>query len=258
MTRLYSFSGLSCGYDGSPVIHGISGGMSKGEVTALIGPNGCGKSTLLRALAGLMDYSGELKLDGRDVRAIKRRDFALIAGIVPQQTVLSEQFSVYDVIAMGRLPRRGLLDRVNSADEKAVVEAAERTGIADLLCRGARGLSGGEKQRVFVAMVLAQNPNVYLMDEPTSALDPAQSIKIFNLMRELADSGKTVVAALHDVNMAVRFADRCILMRGGRILSDAPSAEIDGNVLERLYDVSFDNYISEKGDNAWLPLKNCL
>ncbi|MEG1800153.1 MAG: ABC transporter ATP-binding protein, partial [Synergistaceae bacterium] len=186
---MITFSNLTCGYGKKPVLNNISGQIEEGKLTSLIGPNGSGKSTFIRAIAGFGHYAGNLKIRGREANSIKRRDFGKIIGIVPQQTDIASSFSVYEIIELGRLPYRDLVSGTSAEDEKIIVGAAERTGISNLLCRCASELSGGEKQRVLFSMVLAQNPDIFLLDEPTSALDPNQSVRIFSILRELADAG---------------------------------------------------------------------
>ncbi len=253
---MIEFSSLSCGYSGKNILKNISGAIEHGCLTSLIGPNGSGKSTMIRILAGFGSYEGSLSLNGREVRSIKRREFGQLLGLVPQQINIAAAFSVYDVIALGRLPYHDLFSRLSTDDEKIILEAAERTGISHLLCRCATELSGGERQRVLFSMVLAQNPDVYLLDEPTSALDPNQSIRIFTILRELADAGKTVVVAAHDINMSIPYSDRYISLQEGKITSEGEASDVDQSVLNPLYKTSFVPYTSDGGDIAWHPQRS--
>lgn len=254
MICMFSAEALSSGYGGTPMLRGLSFQVEKGSVTALIGPNGSGKSTLLRVLGGIKDYSGAAALDGREIKKITRAEFGRMVGFVPQHNKISLPYSVYEVIAMGRLPYCGIFGRMTGADDAAVLEAAELAGVARLLFRRADELSGGEQQRVSFATALAQKPDVFLLDEPTSALDPNQSSRLFSILRALARAGKTVIVAAHDLNSSLPFSDRFIALRGGEIAAQGRAAELDGAVLEWLYGIKFIKYTSDRGGCAWHPL----
>jgi iron complex transport system ATP-binding protein len=254
------FSGLEVSYGGTPVLRECSGTVRPKTLTALIGPNGSGKSTLLRTFAGLLPYKGNLTLgpEGREISRTPRRDLGRLVGVVPQQVRPSAPFTVYDAVALGRLPFPGA---PGPEEDRAVLDAAARLDLEHLLFRDVTRLSAGEAQRVLLATVLVQDPPVLLLDEPSSALDPRQTARVFALLRQLAESGKTVVAAVHDVNLAVAYADVFLALKkpmGGCGREDsgfpwtAPVKELDGEVLERLYDTPFDAYFSGKGaDKAW-------
>ena len=245
------FSKLDVGYGDGLVLSGLEGTVRPGTLTALIGSNGSGKSTLLRAFAGLLPYGGSLALGGSKLRDIPRRELGRLVGVVPQHTKMTAQFTVYEAVGLGRLPHQGFAGKPSETDERMIMEAVTRTELDYLLLRDITRLSGGESQRVSVATVLAQNPPVMLLDEPSSAQDPRHTARVFRLLRELADAGKTVVVAAHDVNLAAGFADFFFAMKNGKILFDAPIGELDEYVLERIYDVPFEPYISEKGEKAW-------
>lgn len=255
MTPVFTFSNLKCCYGKKTVLKNISSSIYEGTLTSLIGPNGSGKSTMLRTLAGLQKYDGVLKLNGRDLKTLPRRDFGHTVGIVPQQMNLKTPFSVYEVIALGRLPYQSFFAPSNT-DDDIIADSAERADVAHLLCRRVTELSGGEKQRVLFAMVMAQNPDVYLLDEPTSALDPSSSIRIFSILKELTEEGKSVIVAAHDINMSIPFSNRYISLRGGEIIAEGEASSLDENILNELYETSFVQYTSDGGDTAWHP-KRC-
>ncbi|MCR5347758.1 MAG: ABC transporter ATP-binding protein [Fretibacterium sp.] len=250
---------LTSGYGDRTILRGIDADIPAGCLTSLIGPNGSGKSTLLRALAGLQPYGGMLKLAGpggeREVCGISRREFALLAGVVPQGFHPSYPFSVWEVIGMGRLPCRGLLGgQFTREDDERIVAAARRVGVEELLSRPITALSGGEAQRVLIACVLAQDPPIFLLDEPTSALDPNQAARVFGLLRELAEEGRTVVAVVHDINASLAFSGHYLALREGRLIARGPMRELNGNVLQSLYGTPFLPYRSERGDVMWRAL----
>ncbi|OUO94450.1 ABC transporter ATP-binding protein [Cloacibacillus sp. An23] len=253
MNGSFVLDSVSCGYGGKKVLDGFSAEIRGGALTALIGPNGSGKSTLLKLLGGIAGYVGSAALDGRELRSMSRAEFGRAVGFVPQQTKITTPFTVYEVIAMGRLPYCGLFSKLSGEDDAAVLRAAERAGVSHLLFRRASELSGGEQQRVCVAVALAQEPEVFLLDEPTSALDPNQSVRIFSIMRALASEGRTVVVAAHDINGAIPFSDRFIALRGGGLAAQGEASELDENILAPLYGIEFKKYVSEEGGRAWHP-----
>ncbi len=253
MSGAFVLDSVSCGYGGKDILSGFSASVERGALTALIGPNGSGKSTLLKLLGGIVGYRGSAELEGRELRAMSRAEFGRAVGFVPQQTKISSPFTVYEVIAMGRLPYCGLFSKLNAEDDAAVLDAAESAGVSHLLFRRASELSGGEQQRVYIAVALAQNPDIFLLDEPTSALDPNQSVRIFSILRELASRGKTVVVAAHDLNAAIPFSDSYIALRGGALASQGAASELDEKVLGPLYGIEFKKYTSEEGGRAWHP-----
>ncbi|MGN0838177.1 MAG: ABC transporter ATP-binding protein [Pyramidobacter sp.] len=248
-----SFRKLSVSYNGIPALKGISGAFLPGRVTALIGPNGSGKSTLLKALSGLLHYSGSAVLARREIRDFSRQELGRLLGIMAQRGAAKAAFTVYDVISFGRLPYQKLLTPATPEDEKMIYGAAEQLGVTTLLTRPVTELSGGEQQRVMLAMIAAQNPQVLLLDEPTSAMDPYQAVRAFRLMRRWAESGKTVIAAVHDINSALASADDYYAVRDGTAVSSGRACDISGPVLQALYDTPFAAYISSKGGKAWHP-----
>ena len=247
------FSGLEVSYGSRSVLREISGVFRPGTLTALIGPNGSGKSTLLRTCAGLLPYWGSLRLGDEEVTVFSRREISRLVGVVPQQVRMTASFTVFDAVSLGHLPHQGLTASggFSPEEERQVRDAAVLTDIEDLLLRHVSRLSGGETQQVLLATVLVQNTPVLLLDEPTSALDPRRTIRVFSLLRTLAAKGRTVVAAVHDVNLAVAFADRFLALKGGRAIFEASVAELGAEVLEKLYETPFRSYISEKGEIAW-------
>ena len=254
MASTFRFEALSASYGERLVLDGLHGEIPSGAMTTLIGPNGSGKSTLLRVLAGLQSYRGTLTLDGREARSLSRREFGRRVGVMPQQFRTAYPFSVWEVIEMGRLPYRGLFAQGSAEDEGRIVAAAERVGIASLLPRRVTELSGGEAQRVLLASVLAQNPPILLLDEPTSALDPNQAARVFSVLRSLAQEGKTVVVAVHDLNAALPFSDAFMALRDGQLMAHGPVEALDGAVLEALYGAPFLLCRSERGDVLWRAL----
>lgn len=248
-----SFSNLSVSYGDAAALKELSGTFHPGRVTALIGPNGSGKSTLLKALAGLLPYDGSALLGTRELKKFPRRQLGRLLGVTAQRLSAKAAFTVFEVIGFGRIPYRPLLGRLSGEDRELIATAAELLDVTGLLARPVTELSGGELQRVFLAVIAAQDPPVLLLDEPTSAMDPRQATHAFRLMRKWAKAGKTVVAAVHDINTALRCADCYFALKDGRCISSGAVSAMNSSVLYALYDTPFSAYISSEGDQAWLP-----
>ena len=245
------FRELEVAYGAALILRGVSASIRPGALTALIGSNGSGKSTLLRTLAGLLPYKGLLTLNEQELSSVPRRELGKRVGVVPQQARMAAPFTVYEAVSLGRLPYRGLTSELSDEDDKRIQDAVVLAGVEHLLFREANRLSGGETQQVLLATVLAQNPPVLLLDEPTSALDPRRTIRTFALLRRLAAEGRTVIAAVHDVNLAVAFADDFLALKDGELLFGGSAAQLDGKMLEELYETPFMSYASEEGGIAW-------
>lgn len=199
-----------------------------GRVTVIVGANACGKSTLLRALARLLrPRSGTVLLDGADLHRLPTKEVATRLGILPQTPIAPDAITVADLVARGRYPHQGWFRRWTSEDEAALVQALEHTSTLDLADRHVDELSGGQRQRVWIAMAIAQDTEILLLDEPTTFLDLAHQIDVMDLVRQLNRSeGRTVVAVLHDLNQAFRYADHVIAMRDGAVLAQGPPDEL--------------------------------
>jgi len=221
--------GLSLSYHPEhPVISDLSVHVPPGEVTMIVGPNACGKSTLLRALSRVLaPDSGQVLLDGEDIATLRPKSFARRVGMLAQSSIAPAGITVHELVARGRYPHQSLLHQWSARDDEAVTAALERTHVTDLARRRVAALSGGQRQRVWIAMALAQRTDVLLLDEPTTYLDLAHQVDVLELCRELnAELGTTIVAVLHDLNQACRYADRIIAMRSGRIMANGAPREV--------------------------------
>jgi iron complex transport system ATP-binding protein len=216
------------------VIEGLDLDVSPGRLTMIIGANACGKSTLLGVLARLNPpLGGSVLLDDDDIATIPRRRFAQTVGLLPQHPIAPEGLTVAELVARGRHPHRGVFQRWSATDTAQVDDAMSRTGVAALADRPVGDLSGGQRQRVWIAMALAQNPQILLLDEPTTFLDLSHQIEVLDLLVELNRSaGTTIVVVLHELNLAARYADDLVVMRDGRIVAQgAPADVLDAEVV---------------------------
>ncbi|BAD57366.1 ABC transporter ATP-binding protein [Nocardia farcinica] len=219
---------IRLGYGDRVIVDGLSLDIAPGVVTTVIGPNGCGKSTLLRSLGRLLRPSaGQVLLDGKAISSMKTKDVARIVGMLPQTPVAPEGLTVADLVARGRHPHQSWLRQWSADDETEVLAALEQTGIADLADRPLDELSGGQRQRAWISMALAQGTDILLLDEPTTYLDLAHSLEVLDLVDRLHDElGRTVVMVLHDLNLAIRYSDRLVVMHDGRIVAQGSPGDI--------------------------------
>ena len=215
------------GYDRRTIAEHLDVVVPDGSFTVIVGPNACGKSTLLRGLARLLrPTAGRVLLDGRDIAGMRTRDVARRVGLLPQTSIAPDGISVADLVARGRHPHQSAFQQWSAADEHAVTEAMEHTGVSALRDQLVDELSGGQRQRVWVAMALAQETGILLLDEPTTFLDIAHQFELLELLRELHLAGRTLVAVLHDLNQACRYASHVIAMADGRVVRTGAPADV--------------------------------
>lgn len=219
---------LTLGYDGKPIVSGLGLAIPPGRFTAIVGANACGKSTLLRGLGRLLKpQGGVVELDGKAIGEMPTREVARVLGVLPQSPSAPDSITVADLVGRGRYPHQGWFRRWNAGDDAAVAEALRATDTLELADRPVDELSGGQRQRVWIAMALAQNTELLLLDEPTTFLDINHQVEVLDLLTDLVrERGRTVVAVLHDLNLACRYADHLVAMRSGRIAAEGRPVDI--------------------------------
>ncbi len=223
---------------GTSVLDGVDLSVDPGELVGLVGPNGAGKTSLLRTISGLLDpQPGVVRIDGDRVSELGAKEVSRRVASVPQDTHLEFAFTVEQVVEMGRTPHRSRLDW--SAAAEAVDAALARTQTEQFRDRRIDDLSGGERQRVLLARALAQEAPALVLDEPTGSLDVNHQIRVLNLVRDLVDEGRTVIAAIHDLDLAARYCDRLALLHAGTFERvGSPDEVISSDTLEAAFDTA--------------------
>jgi iron complex transport system ATP-binding protein len=218
---------VTLAYDRNVVARDLTVAIPEGGFTAIVGPNACGKSTLLRALVRMLKpRAGSVVLDGAEISSLPTKQVARRLGLLPQSSTAPDGITVVDLVARGRHPYQRLLRQWSREDEQVVMGAMAQTGVEDLAERLVDELSGGQRQRVWLAMALAQSTPLLLLDEPTTFLDIAHQVEVLDLCAQLHREGRTLVAVLHDLNSACRYATHLVAMREGAVIAQGAPAEI--------------------------------
>jgi len=245
---------LYAGYGNADVIHDISFKANTGESLCVLGPNGCGKSTLLKSIARLIGYRGLVTLNGKDIAVIPRKEFAKKIALLGQTVQVLFPYTVHETVSMGRYAySSGFLKSLSTGDNDIVENIIEKLGIMDIRNRMIDELSGGQLQRVFLARTLAQTPEVILLDEPTNHLDLKYQIELLTFLKSwVKESGKTLVAVFHDLNLARQFGDTALLMNSGTIAASGTIREtLHGEILQQVYGIDIQGFMQESLEK-WL------
>lgn len=224
---MLNIKNLFTSYTGREILHDVSFDVKNGEVLALIGPNGAGKSTLIRAVSGVIESRGEIQTDGKKFHEMDSMQRARYIAVVPQATSMPPAFTVWETVLMGRTPYLGFLGNASKYDEELVRDSLSRVSALAFSERRVGELSGGEQQRILLARALCQSTPILLLDEPTSHLDLQYQVSLLELIRDLAkENNLAVLVAMHDLNLAARYADQVALMVAGHIKSIGTPKEV--------------------------------
>jgi iron complex transport system ATP-binding protein len=247
---------VSVSFGRSRVLADVTATFTKGEWGALVGPNGAGKTTLLRAIAGLVDWGGDISLDGDDTRRLGRRELARRVALVPQSPLMPPAMTVREYVALGRTPHISYFGAESRRDLEAAETAMERLELVELAERPLGELSGGEQQRAVLARALVQEAPVLLLDEPTSALDIGHQQQALDLLDTLrGEVGLTVVAAMHDLTLASQYAEHALLLDAGRVVAEGrPRDVLTEDLLARHYAASV-QVLEHAGGIAVVPVR---
>lgn len=245
---LLEVKGLYCGYDGIDVVHNLSFEVSRGENISIIGPNGCGKSTILKALANLIDYKGEIKLDGVEIKAVKRKDLAKKVALMSQNSEIYFSYTVFETVSLGRYAHMdGIFSSLTSKDRDIVLKCIESVGLLNEKDKLINELSGGQLQRVYLARAFAQEPDILLLDEPTNHLDLKCQIEILDYINKwIKENNKTVIGVLHDLNLVQMFSENVILIKEGEIYSCGKARDIlNSSKIKDVYKIDIRKFMLE-------------
>lgn len=239
INKLYS------GYNGIDIIKDINVNINKGENLCIIGPNGCGKSTLLKTIANIMDYRGNIKIDNLEVSSLKRKELAKKIGLMSQISQIYFPYSVYDTVSIGRYAYNDNLFGVSKKDKDIILDCIDKVGLIDYKDKMINELSGGQLQRVFLARVFAQDPDIILLDEPTNHLDLKHQIELLeNLNKWTKENNKIVIAVLHDLNLVQYIADNVLLLSNGMLIKYGKVDEVLNNdVLKQVYGLDIKEFM---------------
>jgi iron complex transport system ATP-binding protein len=238
---------ISCGYNNTYVVNNICIEILNGQNICIVGPNGCGKSTLLKAIVGLVGFKGVISIDGKDVKLLKRKEIAKKIAFMSQITSVYFSYTVFETVMLGRYSKvsNSVFATHSKKDVDYVNNCIDAVNISHLKNRFITDLSGGELQRVFLAKVFAQDPEIILLDEPTNHLDLKYQIELVEYLKKWSkNSEKIVIAVLHDINLALLFADKLMLMsNGSKVAYDTKTSILQSDYFNEIYGINVKEYM---------------
>lgn len=237
---------VTCGYGEKAVIQDVSFQLEEGERIGIIGPNGCGKTTLLRAICGLLPSQGEIYIEDKNLREMKRKDISKKVAFMPQMSNVLFSYTVYETVMLGRYAhgKHQIFQNEQKEDREWVLACLEKTGILSIKDKLITELSGGQLQRVYLARVFAQNPNIILLDEPTNHLDLKYQIELVEELKSWSrEKRHAVIGVFHDINLALSFANRILLLEDGKIVELQRSEDFDLEKISRVYGMDVKKYM---------------
>lgn len=256
MSAVIEVKNLNVSINDKHIVKNLSFSIPEHQLTAIIGPNGCGKSTTLKAISRILAHTGEVTFKGRDLKSFSHKEFARSLAVLTQSPQAPTDLTVYDLVEMGRFPYHSFLGRQTEEDKHYVHWALEQTNMTSMRHRLLSTLSGGERQRAWIAMALAQNPEVLFLDEPTTYLDICHQLEIMQLLERLnKELGLTVVMVLHDLNHTLQYTEHVVVIKQGELVCEGdPKAEVTKELLREVYNVVADEFACSNGLRALLPI----
>lgn len=237
---------VCCGYDGIDIVKQVSFSINRGENLCIVGPNGCGKSTLLKSIVNIIDYKGSIKIDNKESFMLSRVELAKKVGLMSQISQLYFPYTVYDTVSLGRYAySKGPFSKLSYEDKQVIVDSMNKVGVYDLKDKMITELSGGQLQRVFLARIFAQDPDIILLDEPTNHLDFKNQIDLLeNLNEWVKNNNKIVIGVLHDLNLVQYFADKVLMIKDGEEVSyGTPENVLKDKLLNDIYGIDIKNFM---------------
>ena len=237
---------IYCGYDNKKIIKDLSFNVNNGENLCIVGPNGCGKSTLLKSIANIIEYEGSIKIDNKEVSSFSRIDLAKKVALMSQTSQVYFPYTVYDTVSLGRYAySKGAFSKLSLTDRKIIIDSMKKVGIYELKDKLITELSGGQLQRVFLAKIFAQDPDIILLDEPTNHLDFKNQIDLLeNLNEWVKTNNKIVIGVLHDLNLVQYFADKVLMIQSGKVVSyGRPEDVLKGEILNDIYGMDIKEFM---------------
>lgn len=260
-TPILQANDIDINYQKKNVIQSLSIQIPPQQTTVLVGPNGSGKSTLLKALTRVMSPSrGHVLLDGKSILSVPSKQLAKQLSFLPQGPISPEGITVKDLVSYGRYPHQSLLGHLSNDDLNIINNAIEMTGLSDLATRHVDELSGGQRQKAWIAMTIAQQSNMMFLDEPTTYLDIVHQIDVLNLLQKLNRQHQhTIVMVLHDLNLAARYADHIIAMKDGQIIAQGDSHHIvSSDILKKVFGIEAHIFTDPDTNKPWFMPKQSL
>jgi len=243
---------LSAGYNGADVISNISFPVEKGESLCVLGPNGCGKSTLLKSIARIIEYRGNISMNGENILSVTRKELAKKIALLSQSAQVFFPYTVYETVSMGRYPwSQGILKNLSTEDKGIIEEILVKLDVSDIKDRMIDELSGGTLQRVFLARALAQTPDLILLDEPANHLDLKHQIELLDFLQTwVKENNKKLIGVFHDLNLARRFADTALVINNGIIAANGKIDDVlKSEVLNDVYGIDIRRFMKESLEN---------
>ena len=251
---MLSVKKLSCGYGKSNIINNVSFDIQKNEISSILGANGSGKTTLLKAIYKELNFTGDMFLNDQNIKNIVGKNFAKKVGVLTQMNDISFEYSVYDTVLMGRYPytSSSLFSAYSKNDTDVVNDILFKTDLFDIKNELITNLSGGQLQRVLLAKVFAQDPQLIILDEPTNHLDLKYQIEIMSLLKEwVKQKDKMILSVIHDVNLALSFSDTILLMKDGNIINKSKTSVFNKDLLNDIYNTDVVSYMKNAYNLIW-------